>query len=93
MLTTPADDLNLEELRAAAREIIRRESDGCPVSIFQLLDELSTNFGERFSVSPDTRKVLYLIEALWDGVDIHQVADGCIEFVWIRQWEGEGPAG
>jgi hypothetical protein len=83
MPTTPDEDLHLDELTDAAREIIRSGTDGCPVSIWQLLDELSTNFGERFSVSPETGMVLWLIEGLYDDVHIHQVADGYIEFGWI----------
>ena len=61
----------------------KSDCHGHPVSIFPLLDELSAKFGERFSVSPETRKVLYLIEALWADVDIHQIADGYIEFGWV----------
>ena len=34
------------------------------VSIWQLLDELSGKFGDRFPVSPDTYEVLDLIETL-----------------------------
>ncbi len=82
MPTTPDEDVPLDELTDAAREIIRRESDGC-VSIWQLLDELSTNFGERFSVSPETAMVLWLIEGLYDDVHIHRVDDGFIEFGWL----------
>jgi hypothetical protein len=83
MSTTPDEDANSEELFDAAREIVRSQSDGCPVSIFQLLDELSTNFGERFVLSWDMHQVLYLIEALWGDVHIDQVPDGSIEFRWI----------
>jgi hypothetical protein len=52
------------DLVAAAREFIRSEGDSCIVSIGQLLDELSGEFGDRLPVSLDTYKVLDLIETL-----------------------------
>ena len=51
---------------AAAREpTFAAEGHGCVVSIWELLDELSGKFGDRFPVSPDTYEVLDLIETLW----------------------------
>src|SRR6516165_10751291 len=51
MSRTPADTPSLEDLVAAAREKIRNRGDACIVSVFELLDELSAEFGDRFSAS------------------------------------------
>jgi hypothetical protein len=80
-----------DDLVAAARELIRSEGDGCVVSIWELLDELSDKFGDRFGVSPDTDDVLRLIETLWADPEIHQVPDGWIEFGWNGGGFDEGP--
>jgi hypothetical protein len=65
MSRTPADTPSLEDLVAAAREKIRNRGDACIVSVFELLDELSAEFGDRFSASSDTYLILDLVEALW----------------------------
>ena len=58
----------------------------CVVSIYQLLDELSGKFGDRFPVSPDTYEVLDLIETLWADPHVDQVPDmGLIWFAWNEQ--------
>jgi hypothetical protein len=80
---TPNENVFAPDFVGAAREFIRTECDGCPVSIWQLLDELSDKFGDRFPVSPDTCEVLRLIETLWADPEIHQVPDGWIEFGWV----------
>ena len=81
-MTEPPDN-DFDDLVAAACEFIRSEDDGCVVHISELLDELSTKFGDRFRVSPETYKVLDLIWALWDDPHIEQVpGTGCIEFAW-----------
>jgi hypothetical protein len=55
-------------------------------SIYQLLDELSGMFGNRFVVSPDTYKVLDLIETLWADPHVDQVPNtGSIEFAWNEE--------
>ena len=67
----------------AACDLIRNKGDRCLVHICQLLDELSSMFGDRFRVSPETYKVLNLIEMLWEDPHIDQVPDtGAIEFAW-----------
>ncbi|MGZ4524858.1 MAG: hypothetical protein ACXVX7_00075 [Mycobacterium sp.] len=66
---------------AAAREFIR--SEGAVVSICELLDELRNEFGDRFSVSPDTYRVLDLIETVWADPHVDQAPNtGHIEFAW-----------
>jgi hypothetical protein len=87
MSVTPNDYVFAPDLVVAAREVIRSEG-GCVVSIWQLLDELSDLFGNRFVVSPDTYKVLDLIETLWDDPHIDQVPGGGIEFA-LREVEDE----
>jgi hypothetical protein len=86
MPATPTGSLDVDDLVVAAREIIRSEDDHCVVSIFQLLDELSAKFGDRFSVSSDVYTVLNLIETLWEDPHIDQVPDtGWIEFAWNEE--------
>jgi hypothetical protein len=73
------------DLVAAAREFIRSESDGCVISIWQLLDELSDKFGDRFPLSPDTYVVLDLMQTLWTDPHVDQVPfrdAESIEFAW-----------
>jgi hypothetical protein len=77
-----------DDVVAAAREFIRGEGD-CVVSIWQLLDELTDKFGDRFPVSPDTYKALDLIETLWADPHVDQVPHGCIDFAC----KGEGRFG
>ena len=87
MSLPPSEYVAAPEVVAAAREIIRRESDGCccVVSIGQLLYELSNKFGDRF-VSSDMHKLLDLIQELWADPDIDQVTDeGWIEFALERR--------
>lgn len=73
----------VDDLVAAAREVIRSEGDGCIVGIGQLLDELSDKFGDRFHVSPETHIVLDLIGHLWADPHVDQVPNtGWIEFAW-----------
>ena len=73
----------MPEVVAAAREFIRREGEGCVVSIGQLLDELSDKFGDRFPASPDLYKLVDLIEVLWADPHVDQVPHtGCVEFAW-----------
>jgi hypothetical protein len=82
MPANPGEDLKLDDLVDAAREIIRND-DGV-VSIDQLLDGLGKKFGERFPItSPDVTTVLWLIQSLWQDPHIHQVPDGYIEFGWM----------
>ncbi len=50
--------VTINDYVAAAREFIRNGSHGCVVSIWELLDELSAKFGDRFNVSPDLHEVL-----------------------------------
>jgi hypothetical protein len=74
------------DLVAAAREFIRSDCDRCVVIIYQLLDELSGKFGDRFDVSSDTYEVLDLIETLWADPHVDQVPDtGWIEFARNEQ--------
>jgi len=62
------------------------------VSIWQLLDELSGKFGDRFPVSPDTYEVLDLIETLWADPHVDQVPDmGLIWFAWSEQGFAQVP--
>jgi len=83
MSVTPNEYVCARDLVAAAREYIRGEGDACVVSIYRLLHELSDKFGDRFPVSPDTYKVLDLIETLWADSHVDQVPDtGSIEFAW-----------
>ena len=84
MSVTPNDYVAApNDVVAAAREFIRGEGDACVVSIYRLLHELSDKFGGRFPVSPDTYKVLDLIETLWADQHIDQVpGTGSIEFAW-----------
>jgi hypothetical protein len=84
MPETSNDYLIAPDLVAAAREFIR--SEGCVVSIYQLLDELTDKFGDRFQVPPDTYVVLNLIETLWDDPHIDQVPNtGSVEFAWNKK--------
>jgi hypothetical protein len=69
---------------AAAREFIRGEG-GCVVGIWQLFDELTDKFGDRFRVSPDVYKVLDLIETLWADPHVDQVPHGSIDFAWSEE--------
>jgi hypothetical protein len=70
------------DLVAAAREFVRSQG-GCVVSISELLDELSGKFGDRLPTSPDTYRVLDLIETLWADPHIDRVPDTAwIEFAW-----------
>ena len=82
MSVTPNEYVCAPDLVAAAREFIRGEG-GCVVSIWWLLDEMTDKFGDRFPVSPDTYKVLDLIETLWADSHVDQVpATETIEFAW-----------
>ena len=82
MSVTPNEYVCAPDLVAAAREFIRGEG-GCVVSIWWLLDEMTDKFGDRFPVSPDTYKVLDLIETLWADQHVDQVpGTGSIEFAW-----------
>jgi hypothetical protein len=82
MSVTPNEYVCAPDLVAAAREFIRGEG-GCVVSIWWLLDEMSDKFGDRFPVSPDTYKVLDLIETLWADQHVDQVPDTeTNEFAW-----------
>ena len=83
MSVIPNDHFCAPDLVAAARESIRREGD-CVVSIWWLLDEMIGKFG-RFPVSPDTYKVLDLIETLWADPHVDQVPLGSIEFAWSEE--------
>ena len=83
MSLPPPDSFPVPEVVAAAREFIRREGEGCVVSIGQLLDELSDKFGDRFPASPDLYKLVDLIEVLWADPHVDQVPHtGCVEFAW-----------
>jgi hypothetical protein len=75
MHVNPPDYLAPPDVVAAARDLIRGEGDGCVVSIWHLLDELSGKFGDRFHVSPDVYMVLDLIETLWADPHVNQVPD------------------
>ena len=81
-MSVTSNDVCARDLVAAAREFIRGEG-GCVVSIWWLLDEMTDKFGDRFPVSPDTYKVLDLIETLWADSHVDQVpATETIEFAW-----------
>jgi hypothetical protein len=84
MSVTPNDYVATPDLVAAAREFIRREG-GCVVSIWQLLDEMTDKFCDRFRVSPDVYKMLDLIETLWADPHVDQVPHGSIEFAWSEE--------
>jgi hypothetical protein len=91
MSITPNDYVFAPDLVAAAREFIRGEG-GCVVSICQLLDELSDMFGDGFAVSPDTYKVLDLIETLWADPHVDQVPyTESIEFAWNEKGFDQAP--
>jgi hypothetical protein len=93
MSVTPDDHEVSDNLVAAACEIIRSEGDGCIISIDELLDKLSENFGDRFLMSSDTDKMLTLIRMLWDEPHIHNPEQGWIEFVWDdERSDGRVPA-
>lgn len=84
MSEIPNDYPIAPDLVAAAREFIR--SEGCVVSIYQLLDDLTDKFGDRFQVPPDAYVVLNLIETLWDDPHIDQVPNtGSVEFAWNKK--------
>jgi hypothetical protein len=86
MSVTPNDYVAApDDVVAAAREFIRGEGDACVVSIYRLLHELSDMFGDRFAVSPNTHKVLDLIETLWADPHVNQVPHGSIEFAWSEE--------
>jgi hypothetical protein len=88
---TPNDYVCAPDLVAAAREFIRREGGGV-VSICQLLDEMCDMLGDRFPVSPNTYKVLDLIETLWADPHVNQVPHGSIEFAWSEKGFDQVPA-
>ncbi len=68
---------------ATARDFLRGQGNGCITSIWELLDELSDKLGDRFQVSPDTYKLLDLVETLWADPHVDQVPNtGAIEFAW-----------
>ena len=92
MSVTPNEYVCARDLVAAAREFIRGEG-GCVVSIWWLLDEMTDKFGDRFPVSPDTYKVLDLIETLWADSHVDQVPDTrSIEFAWNEKgWFDAAP--
>jgi hypothetical protein len=91
MSVTPNEYVCAPDLVAAARESIRREGD-CVVSIWWLLDEMTDKFGDRFTVSPDTYKVLDLIETLWGDSHVDQVpGTETIEFVWNEKGSDQVP--
>ena len=74
--------VKIDDYLATARDFLRSQGNGCITSIWELLDELSGKFGDRFPVSPDTCEVLELIETLWADPHIDQVpSTGSIEFV------------
>jgi hypothetical protein len=78
MSTTAIDYSVSPDVLAAARAFIRSE-DGCVVSIFDLLDELSDELGDQFVAG----QALWLIEELWADVHIDQVPNtGWVEFAW-----------
>ncbi len=68
----------------AAREFIRLQfqRDGCVIGIGEVLEHLDERFGRSSGLTTDVDLVLGLSVALWEDPDIHQVADGGIEFWW-----------
>jgi len=85
MPATSAKNLNFDDLFAGAREIIR-SGDHCVITVFELLDELSTKFGARFAVPPETYKVLDLIQMLWGDEHVDRgPSTGWIEFAWREE--------
>jgi hypothetical protein len=80
-MSVTSNDVCARDLVAAAREFIRGEG-GCVVSIWWLLDEMTGKFGDRFPVSPDTYKVLDLIETLWADPYVDQVPMDGSSFAW-----------
>ena len=94
MSVTPNEYVCARDLVAAAREYIRGEGDACVVSIYRLLHELSDKFGDRFPVSPDTYKVLDLIETLWADSHVDQVpGTEANEFAWHEKGFDRVPVG
>jgi len=69
----------------AAREFIRRrhQERGCVIGIAEVLEHLDEVFGETAGLTSDVGRVLALCVDLWADPNIHQVADGWIEFWWI----------
>jgi hypothetical protein len=87
MTGTTQDSVAVPDLVAAAREVIRREGHAQIVSLWQLLDDLGEQFGDRFPVSDDTKNVLELIERLWEEPHIDQPTSS-IEFAWNDRGRG-----
>ena len=67
-----------------ARDFIRLryESDGCVISLSDVLDHLDECFGAAAGLTSDVPTVLGLCAALWEDPHIRQVADGYFEFCW-----------
>jgi hypothetical protein len=86
MSRTPADTPSLKDLLAAAREKIRDEGHLGVIGIYRLLDELLIELGDCFTVSPETYKILHMVEALWADPVVDQVPNtGEIEFAWREE--------
>jgi len=91
MFVDPLDCVAPPDVVAAARDLIWNNGEGRIVSIFQVLDNLSQRFGDRFNVSPAVYKVLDLMGTLQDDPQIDQSQSGWIEYVWNEQGAGQVP--
>lgn len=82
----PFTNPSLEKLFAAAREVMRKEGDGCVIDIYHILERLTVQFGGAFSVSTETQNILQLIYMLWRERHIDPISTmGVVEFVWRDQ--------
>lgn len=79
------DEVDDEELVAAAHNLIRESGDRNIVSISEVLDELSEKFDNRFLVTDDMRRLLWVIEELWMDPHIDRPNSDWIEFAWCEK--------
>jgi hypothetical protein len=91
MSQTPNDAVALPDHVETKRERVRREGNACIVSVWQLLDDLNDQFGDRFLMSDETKNVLELIERVWEDRHIDQPGAPFIEFAWNER--GRDPGG
>jgi hypothetical protein len=92
MTATPYENIPMDNLVAAARELIRNEEGGCVVHIHELIEGLRSELGERFGVLSDAYRMIALVERLWEDPHIDHPDNGFIEFVWNEKgWSRNEP--
>lgn len=88
MTSTPIDgeEQLINDIVGAATDIIRQQGDFVAVSIWQLFDELSEDYGEVFRATPEIERVLAVAQQLWADPHMVQVDQGFVEFAWTEHW-------